>query len=87
VRVGVAGVSTTFVTGTLTRLGGRLATGVVTARADGTPALVWVAYLAGAVVGAAATDLVGGRLGVGLAAAVVLAVAAAARRSGARAPA
>lgn len=73
-RAGVPGVSTTFVTGTLTRLGARIGGGVATAREDGTPALVWVAYLAGAVAGGAASELVGGRAGVALVIAVVAAV-------------
>ena len=52
-------------------------------RVDGTPALVWVAYLAGAVGGGAAIELTGGRVAV----AAVLFVVAAVALSVARRPA
>jgi len=79
-RAGVPGVSTTFVTGTLTRLSSRLGSGEASARADGTPALVWVAYLAGAVAGGAAIELTGGRVAVAGVLVVVAAVALSASR-------
>jgi uncharacterized membrane protein YoaK (UPF0700 family) len=83
-RVGVAGVSTTFVTGTITRLSARVAGGATTVAQDGTPALVWVSYLGGAVVGGAVTHLWDGRAGVAMVALVVAGVALVARRRAAR---
>jgi len=83
-RVGVAGVSTTFVTGTLTRLGARVGRGVGAAQ-DATPALVWVGYLAGAVAGGAVTHLWSGRAGVAVALVVVAGVAGVTWAGGGRA--
>lgn len=79
-RAGVRGVSTTFVTGTLTRVSGRLGSGRASVHEDGTPAMVWLAYLAGAIVGGATSHAAGGRVGVALVLAVVVAIAVVSRR-------
>jgi uncharacterized membrane protein YoaK (UPF0700 family) len=73
-RVGVPGVTTTFVTGTLTRI----ATQVVDRRQgprEAAPAAAWAAYLAGAVVGGLLSRWTDGGAGVLVAAAVIAVVA------------
>ncbi len=76
-RVGVAGVSTTFVTGTITRLSERLAGGTIRASQDTTPALVWVFYLGGAIAGGALIRVDAGQAGMAVAAVAVGLVAVA----------
>jgi uncharacterized membrane protein YoaK (UPF0700 family) len=76
-RIGVPGVATTYVTGTLTRIGARL----VDRRAgppESAPALAWAAYLAGAIAGGVLSRWTDGAatvaVGAGAVAAAVLVV-------------
>lgn len=73
-RVGVPGVSTTFVTGTLTRVATQLVSDDPGSR-DPAPVAAWAAYLGGAIAGGLLSRWTDGGVGV-LAGAAVVAVAA-----------
>lgn len=73
-HTGANGVTTTFVTGTLTRIFSEVG-GRTRAFSERTPALTWVAYLLGAVAGGLLERAGGARLAVGVAAAATAAIA------------
>jgi uncharacterized membrane protein YoaK (UPF0700 family) len=73
-HIGVPGVTTTFITGTITRVVSELA-GAKRTYPEATPTLAWVAYLLGAMVGAALEKASGADLSIGFAAVVTGAVA------------
>jgi uncharacterized membrane protein YoaK (UPF0700 family) len=73
-RVGVPGVSTTYVTGTLTRMAARLVDPRAGPR-EVAPPLAWLAYLAGAIAGGLLSRWTDGGATVAVGAAVVVAAA------------
>jgi len=82
-HTGASGITTTFVTGTLTRIFSELG-GRPRAFSERTAALIWGAYLAGAVAGGLAERVADARLAVGVAAAGTAVVAISAWRPAAR---
>lgn len=84
-QVGVPGITTTFVTGTLTRFARQLVDRSDRARPEAAPPLAWLLYLCGAIVGGALSRWTGDAVTVLVGAAIValsaLPVPAAVRRS------